>query len=115
VAGVRTTYGSPLFANHVPAKSHPVVERIERKGGIVVAKSNHARVRRRRQHLQRSVRPYAQSLEHLAHLRRFDRRRGGVGWRPERSGWRTARTMAARCAGPAPIARWWASGPRPAG
>src|SRR5258705_6104061 len=40
VAGVRTTYGSPLFADHVPAKSHPLVGRIERKGGIVVAKSN---------------------------------------------------------------------------
>ena len=40
VAGVRTTYGSPLFADHVPAKSHPLVERIERKGGIVIAKSN---------------------------------------------------------------------------
>ena len=40
VAGVRTTYGSPIFANHVPAISHPLVERIERKGGIVVAKSN---------------------------------------------------------------------------
>src|SRR5207253_1517075 len=40
VAGVRTTYGSPLFANHVPTKSHPLVECIERKGGIVVAKSN---------------------------------------------------------------------------
>src|SRR5919106_5886439 len=40
VAGVRTTYGSPLFANHVPAKSHPLVERIERKGGVVIAKSN---------------------------------------------------------------------------
>src|SRR5881394_1322859 len=40
VAGVRTTYGSPLFANHVPSRSHPVVERIERKGGIVIAKSN---------------------------------------------------------------------------
>ncbi|SJZ87363.1 amidase [Enhydrobacter aerosaccus] len=40
VAGVRTTYGSPLFANHVPTRSHPLVERIERKGGIVVAKSN---------------------------------------------------------------------------
>jgi amidase len=40
VAGVRTTYGSPLFADHVPAASHPLVERIERKGGIVVAKSN---------------------------------------------------------------------------
>ena len=40
VAGVRTTYGSPIFRDHVPARSHPVVERIERKGGIVVAKSN---------------------------------------------------------------------------
>src|SRR3954467_9255451 len=25
VAGVRTTYGSPLFADHVPARSHPLV------------------------------------------------------------------------------------------
>src|SRR5436189_103730 len=40
VAGVRTTYGSPLFADHVPTKSHPLVERIERKGGIVLGKSN---------------------------------------------------------------------------
>ncbi len=40
VAGVRTTYGSPLFRDHVPQRSHPLVERIERKGGIVVAKSN---------------------------------------------------------------------------
>jgi len=40
VAGVRTTYGSPIFKDHVPKTSHPVVERIERKGGIVVAKSN---------------------------------------------------------------------------
>ena len=40
VACVRTTYGSPIFADHVPTKSHPVVERIERKGGIVMGKSN---------------------------------------------------------------------------
>jgi amidase len=40
VAGLRTTYGSPLFADHVPIKSHPLVERIERKGGIVMGKSN---------------------------------------------------------------------------
>jgi len=40
VAGVRTTYGSPIFRDHVPARSHPLVERIERRGGIVVAKSN---------------------------------------------------------------------------
>lgn len=40
VAGVRTTYGSPIFADHIPTSSHPLVERIERKGGIVMAKSN---------------------------------------------------------------------------
>src|SRR5215213_9168654 len=40
VAGVRTTYGSPIFREHVPTASHPLVERIERRGGIVVAKSN---------------------------------------------------------------------------
>jgi amidase len=40
VAGVRTTYGSPIFHDHVPTESHAVVERIEAHGGIVVAKSN---------------------------------------------------------------------------
>ena len=40
VAGVRTTYGSPLFRDHVPNTSHPLVQRIERKGGIVIGKSN---------------------------------------------------------------------------
>ena len=40
VAGVRTTYGSPIYANYIPKKSHPLVERIEAMGGIVIAKSN---------------------------------------------------------------------------
>jgi amidase len=40
VAGVRTTYGSPIFADHVPRESHPLVKRIESLGGIVIAKSN---------------------------------------------------------------------------
>ena len=40
VAGVRTTYGSPIFRDHVPTRSHPIVERIERRGGIVIGKSN---------------------------------------------------------------------------
>ncbi|MBY0334485.1 MAG: amidase [Acetobacteraceae bacterium] len=40
VAGVRTTYGSPIFRDHVPQASHPLVERIEALGGIVIAKSN---------------------------------------------------------------------------
>jgi len=40
VAGVRTTYGSPLFANHVPARSDILVERLEERGALVIAKSN---------------------------------------------------------------------------
>ena len=40
VAGVRTTYGSPIFRDHIPTTSHPLVESIERKGGVVIAKSN---------------------------------------------------------------------------
>ena len=40
VAGVRTTYGSPIFADHVPDRSDIMVERLEARGGIPLAKSN---------------------------------------------------------------------------
>jgi amidase len=40
VAGVRTTYGSPIFSDHVPARSGIEVETLERRGGIVLGKSN---------------------------------------------------------------------------
>ncbi len=40
VAGVRTTYGSPIYAEHVPARSDILVERLESRGAIVVGKSN---------------------------------------------------------------------------
>ena len=40
VAGVLTTQGSPIYKDHVPAKSDIVVERIETNGGIIYAKSN---------------------------------------------------------------------------
>ena len=40
VAGVRTTYGSPIFADHVPERSDIVVETLEDNGAIVLAKSN---------------------------------------------------------------------------
>lgn len=40
VAGVRTTYGSPIYADHVPQRSDLLVERLEANGAIVVAKSN---------------------------------------------------------------------------
>jgi amidase len=40
VAGVRTTYGSPIFADHVPERSGYEVERLEACGAVVLGKSN---------------------------------------------------------------------------
>lgn len=40
VEGVRTTYGSPLFANHVPDGSDAMVRTLESNGAIVVGKAN---------------------------------------------------------------------------
>ncbi|MYA44420.1 MAG: amidase [Gemmatimonadetes bacterium] len=40
VKGVRTTFGSPIFADNVPDHSDYVVERLEARGGVVYAKSN---------------------------------------------------------------------------
>src|SRR2546428_634067 len=40
VTGVRSTRGSPIFADFVPDVSDVQVETLERRGGIVVARSN---------------------------------------------------------------------------
>jgi amidase len=40
VAGVRTTQGSPIFKDNVPANSDIVVELLESNGGVIYAKSN---------------------------------------------------------------------------
>jgi amidase len=40
VAGVRSTQGSPIFKDTVPARSDIVVELIEQNGGVIYAKSN---------------------------------------------------------------------------
>jgi amidase len=40
VEGVRTTYGSPIFADNVPKASNILVANLEANGGIVYAKSN---------------------------------------------------------------------------
>lgn len=40
VAGVRTTFGSRAFADHVPERSDAVVEALECRGALVFAKSN---------------------------------------------------------------------------
>jgi amidase len=40
VKGVRTTFGSPVFADNVSEASNILVERLEARGALVVAKSN---------------------------------------------------------------------------
>lgn len=39
VEGVRTTWGSPIFADHIPTRSDILVQNLEAEGGIVYAKS----------------------------------------------------------------------------
>ena len=39
-AGVRTTYGSPIYAEHVPQQDALIVERLKRAGAISVGKTN---------------------------------------------------------------------------
>lgn len=40
VKNVRTTWGSPIFASHIPSKSDILVETLESNGAIVMGKSN---------------------------------------------------------------------------
>jgi amidase len=40
VAGWRTTYGSPLFADHVPGADELIVERIRAAGAVTIGKTN---------------------------------------------------------------------------
>ena len=39
-AGIRTTYGSSVYADHVPARTASAVERLVRAGAVVVGKAN---------------------------------------------------------------------------
>jgi amidase len=40
VAGLRTTYGSPIYADHVPREDAVVVQRLRAAGAIVIGKTN---------------------------------------------------------------------------
>ncbi len=39
-AGVRTTFGSPLYADHVPTRNDPIVQRLLDAGALLIGKSN---------------------------------------------------------------------------
>ncbi len=38
--GIRTTYGSPIYADHVPSEDHALVERLSAAGAITLGKTN---------------------------------------------------------------------------
>jgi amidase len=38
--GVRTTFGSPIYAEHVPTEDHAIVERLSAAGAITIGKTN---------------------------------------------------------------------------
>ncbi|MBY6115270.1 amidase [Mameliella alba] len=40
VAGVRTTFGTPGLADHIPTASDPMVTRLETRGAVVIGKTN---------------------------------------------------------------------------
>ena len=42
VKDMRTTYGSKLYADHIPKKSDIVVQTIEKNGGSIIGKTNEA-------------------------------------------------------------------------
>src|SRR3954454_14238259 len=38
--GIRTTFGSPIFKDHVPEEDHVIVERLRDAGAILLGKTN---------------------------------------------------------------------------
>ena len=115
---MRTTYGSPLFGDHVPDGGHaarraPAPGRRDRH-----RQDEHAGVRRRLADVQRRLRRHPQPVRPRAHARRRQRRRGGRGrrrdapvrrrLRPRRERPQPGRVLQPRR--PAPLA---GPGPRP--
>ena len=39
-AGIRTTFGSPLFADHIPDKDDIIVQRVKEADGVIIGKTN---------------------------------------------------------------------------
>ena len=108
--GMRTTFGSKLFEDHVPDEDAAVVERLEGGRRHRPGQDQHAGVRLRPEHRQRRLRRDPQPVEPRAERRRIERRvgrRAGHGHVPHRAGHGSRRLAAGsrrRCAA------WSASG-----
>ena len=116
VAGWRTTYGSPLFADHVPDARRPASSSGSARAGAVADREDQrAGVRGRLAHLQHGLRHHPQPGRPDPVGRRLER---GSGVRAAPRGWcrsPTAPTWAARCATPRRSAASSGCGRRSAG
>ena len=115
VAGWRTTYGSPLFADHVPDADDLIVERIRRGGRRARRQDQRAGVRGRVPHVQPGLRHHPQPASTRAGPPAGPAAERPARWPP---GWcrsPTAPTWAARCATRRRSAAWSGCGPRSAG
>ena len=75
--GIRTTYGSPLYAKQVPTTDALIVERLKAAGAISVGKTNTPEWGAGSPDVQPDLRGDPQSLRPLENLRRVERRLGG--------------------------------------
>jgi amidase len=82
-AGVRTTYGSVLFADHVPDRDALVVQRMSQAGAISLGTTQHPGVRGGLAHGQPGVRRHPQPLRPEPERRREQRGCGGGAGRPD--------------------------------
>ena len=78
-AGIRTTFASPLFKDHVPAEDAEVVRRLKAAGAIVLAKTNTPEFACGANTNNASVRPHPQSVESCTEPGGLVRRLGGGG------------------------------------
>ena len=112
VAGVRTTYGSPIFADFVPEQSDLMVERLESRGAVVIGKSNSPEFGAGANTFNEV---FGETRNPWDVLRTCGGSSGGSAarWPPGRCGWRPAPTWAAACARRPGSAAWSASGRAP--
>ena len=82
-AGVRTTYGSPSYRDHVPAEDALLAARLRERRRDPGRQDQHARVGRGLAHLQPGVRRHPQSVGHDPLGRRLERRRRGRAGLPD--------------------------------
>ena len=75
--GIRTTWGSKIFADHVPAEDAITVERLKRAGAIVVGKTNTPEFGAGGNTFNAVFGPTRNPVEPRPHLRRLERRRRG--------------------------------------